>query len=44
MDKDELQTIFETIDRDGSGTLDFDEFLENLRVRKNIVFDFEQPV
>ena len=44
MDKDELQTIFDTIDRDGSGTLDFDEFLENLRVRKNIGFDFEQPV
>ena len=28
---DEAKNIFETMDKDGSGTIDFDEFLVNLR-------------
>ena len=30
--KDEINQMFTMFDRDGSGTIDFDEFLENLRV------------
>lgn len=32
MTKEEIQNIFSKIDKDGSGTLDFDEFLQALRV------------
>ena len=32
MEKEEIQKMFTDIDRDGSGTLDFDEFLKALRV------------
>ena len=28
----ELKTLFDTFDKDGNGTLSFDEFLEGLRV------------
>ena len=31
--KEEVEEIFSLIDRDGSGEIDFDEFLESLRVR-----------
>ena len=33
MEKDEIQKLFNTLDKDHSGTLDFDEFLVSLRVR-----------
>ena len=32
MTKEEVQEMFTSIDRDGSGTLDFEEFLQALRV------------
>jgi len=32
MEKDELQELYAHFDQDGSGTIDFDEFLKNLRV------------
>lgn len=32
MEKDEAATLFQQFDRDGSGTIDFDEFLITLRV------------
>lgn len=32
MDKEEAQELFRMFDRDGSGTIDFDEFLITLRV------------
>jgi Ca2+-binding EF-hand superfamily protein len=31
--KDEMSTLFMAFDKDGSGSVDFDEFLEKLRVR-----------
>ncbi len=31
--KDKARQIFATMDKDGSGTINFDEFLEKLRVR-----------
>lgn len=34
LDMDEIKALFDKFDRDGSGTIDFDEFLRNLRVRK----------
>ena len=30
--KEEMQQVFSRFDQDKSGTIDFDEFLENLRV------------
>lgn len=35
MTKDDCEKIFTIFDRDGSGTIDFDEFLENLRPPMN---------
>ena len=32
----EIQALFQYIDKDGSGTLDFDEFLKKVRVSKVI--------
>ena len=32
MEKDEVKELFETLDKDNSGSLDFDEFLVALRV------------
>jgi len=32
MEKDEIQDLFSRFDADGSGTIDFDEFLKHLRV------------
>ena len=32
VDMEEAQQLFEAFDKDGSGTVDFDEFLKNLRV------------
>lgn len=32
IDKEEAQEIFRIFDKDGSGTIDFDEFLVTLRV------------
>lgn len=33
LEKEEIQDLFCRFDQDGSGTVDFDEFLKNLRVR-----------
>ena len=35
LDMKELQEMFSSFDRDGGGTIDFDEFLISLRVRTN---------
>jgi len=32
MELDQIQTLFNELDKDGSGTVDFDEFLKALRV------------
>lgn len=34
MEKDEATALFQQFDRDGSGTIDFDEFLITLRVNQ----------
>ena len=36
IDKEEAQEIFRIFDKDGSGTIDFDEFLVTLRVSLGI--------
>lgn len=36
IDKEEAQEIFRAFDKDGSGTIDFDEFLVKLRVSPGI--------
>lgn len=36
IDKEEAQEIFQIFDKDGSGTIDFDEFLVTLRVSLGI--------
>lgn len=36
IDKEEAQEIFRVFDKDGSGTIDFDEFLVTLRVSPGI--------
>lgn len=33
---DELLNVFKTFDRDDSGSIDFEEFLETLRVRNGL--------
>ena len=33
MSDEEVQQLFSTIDKDGSGSISFDEFLQQLRVR-----------
>lgn len=35
LEKEEVDDLFSRFDADGSGTVDFDEFLKNLRVRHN---------
>ena len=34
MPKSEIQECYSKLDKDGSGSIDFDEFLESLRVRR----------
>lgn len=36
LDPEEVMEMFGAFDRDGSGSIDFDEFLVNLRVRASI--------
>lgn len=35
---DEIKEIFGSIDKNGSGTIDFEEFLRALRVRDSVIF------
>lgn len=36
IDKEEAKQLFQTFDKDGSGTMDFDEFIVTLRVSLGI--------
>jgi calcyphosin len=40
MSKDEIKIVFNKFDRDGSGKIDFEEFLFNLRVTFTLVLSF----
>ena len=37
---DEFFNVFKTFDRDDSGSIDFEEFLETLRVSHSILYEF----
>ena len=46
MEKEEIEKMFNDIDKDGSGTLDFEEFLRALRVSKCLlnIFTLQHPL
>lgn len=44
LSKEELKEVFDRLDRDGSGHIDFDEFLEALRVSLSLInINFVKP-